>query len=115
MTMDKNIRDARINRMSEAFTRLRIVADILCEKADELEANASDVDLLKDYISSGQWLEDFEADEAGELGPGVDHSVLSEDGLYDLLADMDNLMHTFERLLDRFSADPELDKMLEGE
>ena len=113
--MKKNIRDARINRMSEAFNRLRNVSDILHEKADELEANSSDVDLLKDYLSSGQWLEDFEADEAGKIGPGVDRSVLSEDGLYDLLTDIDDLMHTFERLLDRFAADPELDKGLEGE
>ena len=49
------------------------------------------MDLLKDYISSGQWLKDFEADERGEIGTDVDRAVLSEDGLYNLLSDIDTL------------------------
>ena len=103
-------RNARINRMSEAFDRLSRVSAILGEKAEELESMASDVDCLKEYMASGQWIRDFEADENGEIGPEVNRSVLSEDGLYNLLSDLDDLMHTFERLLERFAADPELDK-----
>ena len=53
--MDKNIRDARINRMSEAFTRLRIVADILCEKADEEFVD----DLIKKLKHANMHLSDF--------------------------------------------------------
>ena len=102
-------RNARINRMSEAFDRLSMVSAILGEKAEELETIASDVDYLKEYVVSGQWIQDFEADENGEIGPGVNRSVLSEDGLYNLMSDLDDLMHTFERLLERFAADPELD------
>ena len=102
-------RNARINRMSEAFDRLSRVSAILGEKAEELETIASDVDYLKEYVVSGQWIQDFEADENGEIGPGVNRSVLSEDGLYNLMSDLDDLMHTFERLLERFAADPELD------
>ena len=103
-------RNARINRMSEAFDRLSRVSAILGEKAEELESMASDVDCLKEYMASGQWIRDFEADENGEIGPEVNRSVLSEDGLYNLMIDLDDLMHTFERLLERFAADPELDK-----
>lgn len=73
------------------------------------------MDLLKDYISSGQWLKDFEADERGEIGPNVDRSVLSEDGLYNLMEDLDEIMHSFERLEERFAADPELEKILQEE
>ena len=102
-------RNARINRMSEAFDRLSKVSAILGEKAEELESMASDVDCLKEYLVSGQWIRDFEADENGEIGPEVNRSVLSEDGLYNLMSDLDDLMHTFERLLERFAADPELD------
>ena len=102
-------RNARINRMSEAFDRLSGVSAVLGEKAEELETIASDVDCLKEYVVSGQWIRDFEADENGEIGPEVNRSVLSEDGLYNLLSDLDDLMHTFERLLERFAADPELD------
>ena len=93
-------RNARINRMSEAFDRLSKVSALLGEKAEELETMALDVDCLKEYMASGQWIRDFEADENGEIGPEVNRSVLSEDGLYNLLSDLDDLMHTFERLLE---------------
>ena len=77
-------RNIRINRMSEAFRRLSEVLNV----PGELEALAPEVDCLKDYMASGQWLKDFEADEKGEIGPGVDRSVLSEDGLYNLLDEL---------------------------
>lgn len=99
----------RVNQMSEAFNRLSEVTASLTDGTEELKDLASDVDLLKDYITSGQWLKDFEADERGEIGPDVDRSVLSEDGVYNLMEDLDDLMHTFEALQDRFAADHDLD------
>lgn len=41
--------------------------------------------LLEEYYTSGRWREDYEADERGELPPGLKRGVLSQDGLYDLL------------------------------
>ncbi len=41
--------------------------------------------LLEAYYTSGQWLEDYEADERGELPPGLKRGVLSQDALYDWL------------------------------
>ncbi len=41
--------------------------------------------LLDAYYASGQWREDYEADERGELPPELKRSVLSQDTLYDLL------------------------------
>lgn len=105
----ENDRNIRISRMSDAFDKLSKISDVLTEKAEELETSASEVDLLKEYVVSGQWLEDYEADENGQVSPEVNRSVLSQDGLYDLLEDLDDLMHTFERLLERFAADPELE------
>ena len=107
--------DARVNLMSAAFKRLSTVSAVLTEKAEELETMAPDVDLLKDYVVSRQWMNDFEADERGEIGPGVDRSVLSEDGLYNLLSELDDLMHTFERIQKCFAADSELEKKLHEE
>jgi len=96
-------RDERINQMSEAFNRLSAVTATLTDGAEKLKDLAPDVDLLKDYISSGQWLKDFEADERGEIGTDVDRSVLSEDGLYNLMEDLDDLMHTFSLKFRDFS------------
>ena len=41
---------------------------------------------LRDYYESGQWLLDYEADERGELPGGLKRGVLSQDGLWNLLA-----------------------------
>ena len=41
--------------------------------------------LLETYYTSGQWRDDYEADERGELPPDLKRGVLSQDGLYDLL------------------------------
>ena len=42
--------------------------------------------LLEDYYESGQWLVDYEADEAGTYPPELKRGVLSQDGLYELLS-----------------------------
>ena len=44
---------------------------------------------LKEYMDSGLWLKDYEADERGELPPELKRGVLSQDGLYDLLHDIE--------------------------
>ena len=41
--------------------------------------------LLEAYCTSGEWREDYEADENGELPPDLKRGVLSQDALYDLL------------------------------
>ena len=41
--------------------------------------------LLDAYYTSGQWKEDYEADERGELPPDLKRAVLSQNALYDLL------------------------------
>ena len=48
--------------------------------------------LLEEYYTSGQWREDYEADENGQLPPDLKRGVLSQDGLYDLLEE-----HTKDR------------------
>ena len=41
--------------------------------------------LLDQYYTSGEWLEDYKADERGELPPDLKRGVLAQDALYDLL------------------------------
>lgn len=54
---------------------------------DEASAipDAEKLRLLEAYYASGEWREDYEADERGELPPDLKRGVLSQDGLYDLL------------------------------
>lgn len=46
---------------------------------------------LTAYYDGGQWLEDFQSDERGELPSGLKRGVLSEDGVYNLLCDIREL------------------------
>ena len=48
------------------------------------------VSLLTQYLESGQWLRDFELDEKGELPKDLKRGILSEDGLYNLLSEIEN-------------------------
>lgn len=46
------------------------------------------VAILTDYMDSGQWLADYEADERGELPADLKRGVLSQDGLYNLICEI---------------------------
>lgn len=81
--------------MSASFDRLSVVVAELEKRLDELETLLPEVKKLKAYQSSGKWLQDYEADERGEIPAEVNRSVLSQDGLYDLLADLDALRARF--------------------
>lgn len=53
---------------------------------DVLEAyDAKKVGFLEAYYTSGEWLEDYEADEKGELPPDLKRGVLLQDALNNLL------------------------------
>ena len=47
-----------------------------------------DTILLFCYYDSGQWLRDYETDEAGLLPKDLKRGVLSEDAVYNFLADI---------------------------
>ena len=44
---------------------------------------------LMDYYFGGQWLQDYQADERGELPVGLKRGVLSEDGVWNLIAELE--------------------------
>lgn len=54
---------------------------------DSLKAIKEDIAELSKYYSSELWKMDFAADEAGHLPPALKRGVLSEDGIWNLLAD----------------------------
>ena len=59
------------------------------------------LEALTAYYEGPLWIQDFRDDEAGKLPPGLKRGVLSEDAVYDLLAD-------HAALLERLRALPEL-------
>lgn len=82
---------SRVREMEERYDRL---TRVIISLEDALAAYARvrpDLEVLQEYLDSGQWKADFEADEAGEIPAGVKRGVLSEDGLYDLLEQVGQL------------------------
>lgn len=79
----------RIRSMEEAMNELGAAIDALRDALGRYEDAQKLADALDEYYS-GDWREDFEADERGELPSDLKRGVLSEDGLYDLLADNDD-------------------------
>ena len=54
---------------------------------DSQKAIKDDIAELSKYYGSELWKLDFAADEAGHLPPALKRGVLSEDGIWNLLAD----------------------------
>ena len=77
----------RIRQMEYYFDRLREKVASGGEP-DTLELREM-LDKLTAYYENGQWLADYCLDEAGGLPPGLKRGVLSQDGLYDLLAGLE--------------------------
>ena len=61
----------------------------LKERIERIKKMEHYYDALKEYYESGLWLSDYEADERGELPADLKRCVLSQDGLYNLLNDIE--------------------------
>ena len=82
----------RVTHMEEYMDE---VAESLRTAPDSLKTNVAlraKVRALTDYMDSGQWLRDYKCDERGELPTDLKRGVLSEDGLYNLLTEIRELV-----------------------
>ena len=77
-----------MNNVQETFLRLRAALN-------SFRTVQSTLRYLDQYYQSKDWREDFEADEAGKFPDDLPRGVLSEDGIYNLLEQNDEL---WERL-----------------
>ena len=57
------------------------------------------IDELADYYFSSEWKKDYEDDEKGKLPQDLKRGVLSQDGLYDMFSDNDELLKKMERFI----------------
>ena len=83
MQEEKNIREViwRITRMEQLFD------EVLAMDPEERRDSEQLKELL-DYYENGQWLLDYELDEQGLLPGQLKRGILSQDGLYNLLWEM---------------------------
>ena len=78
----------RIRKMERSYNRACKVAAALRKDLEAMDKLGQKIAELEEYQRSGLWLQDFEADERGELPEDLRRGVLSEDGLYILLEDL---------------------------
>lgn len=72
----------QLDRIERIEKYERLFDEVSASEHPDLEK----VRALEDYYA-GQWKEDYESDERGELPPDLKRGVLSQDALYDLLGE----------------------------
>lgn len=86
----------RVQHMEQLMNAVESYTRLLGTALHDLPAMDKIVAELWDYYDSGQWIHDYEADEAGQIPQDLPRGVLSEDGLYNVLGDYQNVR---ERLI----------------
>ena len=92
MTKEQETLIARIKEMEDRYHEVTRVLGELDMAIEEYNDFKDELATLKDYMESGQWQKDFEADEAGLVPKDLPREILSEDGLYDLLSGADKII-----------------------
>lgn len=75
----------RIREMEMLFDEVSAVL----EYGVPCSAMTEKIRMLTAYMDSGQWLKDYAADERGEWPADLKRGVLSQDGLYNLLTEIE--------------------------
>ena len=93
--MELSDRIARIEAMEERLNAALAAVRAMDEALDGYACAQEDIDALASYLTSAEWREDLAADEEGLLPDTLRRGVLSEDGIYDLLEENDELRQRF--------------------
>jgi len=89
----------RIKKMEGAFDESLEAVSGLMEALSRYDGALEKLKEISDYYGSDEWLEDLEADENGLLPSDLKRGVLSEDGIYNMLEDNDELKIRMLRIL----------------
>ena len=82
----------RIRQMELRMERAAKAVMELSAALDNYEAVQDDIAALEQYYGSEEWKQDYAADEAGLLPADLKRGVLSEDGIWNLLSDVRELL-----------------------
>lgn len=88
----------RITKMEQSMERASAAVMELSAALRNYASVQDDLAALNDYYGSDEWKHDFADDEAGLLPTTLKRGVLSEDGLWNLLADHRELADRIKEL-----------------
>ena len=86
----------RINGMEQLMERASSAVINFSAALDKFVEAQQAIAALSDYYGSDEWKKDFADDEAGLLPADLKRGVLSEDGIWNLLADNQELKARLE-------------------
>lgn len=89
----------RIREMEAAFHEAAACVDELQKALDRFEAVLPKMKALTGYYESSLWLKDYEDDETGKIPSDLPRGVLSQDGVYHLLTDIQNVQAAMAALM----------------
>lgn len=81
----------RIENMEKLYDESLDIIKQYKKSLNKLKRNQKNIKVLKTYYSS-KWRKDYEDDEKNKLPKDLKRGVLSQDGLYDLLIENDDLI-----------------------
>ena len=82
----------RIQRMEQILDEITLISKINPEEITTDATVQEKICILEEYLDSGQWMRDYECDERGELPGDLKRGILSEDALYNLLAEINDYL-----------------------
>jgi hypothetical protein len=90
----------RIQEMEQHMNRASAAVMELSAALDKYVEAQQAIAVLNDYYGSDMWKQDFADDEAGRLPQDLKRGVLSEDGIWNLLADNRELLDRLREVTD---------------
>ena len=78
----------RIEKMEQLLDEIAAINENYPERIAKDPEIQKKIQILENYFGSGQWMQDFECDERGELPVDLKRGVLLEDALYNLLEEV---------------------------
>ena len=89
----------RINSMEQHMERASSAIINFSAALDKYIEAQQSIAALSDYYGSDEWKQDYADDEAGLLPADLKRGVLSEDGIWNLLADNRELMNRMKEVI----------------
>ena len=91
----------RIIKNEERFDQISDSIKKLDEAIELFKNKEKDLALLKKYYGSKNWFKDKDAYENNQI-PKIKAGVLSEDGVWNMLSDIDDLINNMEKLINKY-------------
>ena len=88
----------RIKQMEERLNRVSDAVKRMSEALEAYESIKDDLNALNEYYGSEEWKQDLADDEAGLLPNDLKRGVLSEDGIWDVLSEHNDMLEQMKQI-----------------